>query len=627
MIYLVTLPFWPVFYPSLGMSVISTLLNNANIPCKNLYFNHDFAVEFGIYNYENIASCKKIDPKVLDWLYTDILWAGDTVNTNDDEYFKYLEIDDDESLVSQLKLIKNTMIEPFLERSIRKMNITDDVKVVGFSCLFQITPYLAFGKRLKELYPHIKLVYGGASLHGDIGEEIFDKLEWIDAMCIGEAEEITVELFKNLSDGTTPLGLSGVLYRDMQDNEIIKSSGTIVSNEVFDNDLIPEFDDYFESLQSLEIDKLVPEYKDYMALPFEASRGCWWMEKQGCAFCGLNGIGSNKYRLKNPDHVLKMLEHYSNKYNFFRFQSCENNMDMSYFDSFLPKLKEQYKDDKPFFYYCVKSNLNREQIKQLADSGIAVVQPGIESLSDHLLKLMNKGVSAIQNIFFLKCAREYGLFSYWYILIRMYGEAQADYNAMVDIIPKIVHLNPPGISRAFIICQRYSTYFNNSEIYFNKIKPAAFYDFVYPHHFDFNRLSYFYDVEWRGLEGMVYQPLIDKVTNWHDLWATADSVPQLTFQIDNEGFVQIIDTRKGKKIRFDLDEIESGIYLLLDDVISEEKLRNHAQNICENGKFEEVIKLFIDKDLVININNEYLGLALKKDVSWSKQDRMNLLQS
>ena len=44
------------------------------------------------------------------------------------------------------------------------------------------------------------------------------------------------------------------------------------------------------------------------------------------------------------------------------------------------------------------------------------IQPGIESLSDHVLKLMRKGTTALQNIQLLKWCREYGVQPEWNLL-------------------------------------------------------------------------------------------------------------------------------------------------------------------------------------------------------------------
>ena len=50
------------------------------------------------------------------------------------------------------------------------------------------------------------------------------------------------------------------------------------------------------------------------------------------------------------------------------------------------------------------------QIKNLSKANVVMIQPGIESFHDEVLKLMNKGTSTIQNIQTLKWCMEYEVF-------------------------------------------------------------------------------------------------------------------------------------------------------------------------------------------------------------------------
>ena len=55
----------------------------------------------------------------------------------------------------------------------------------------------------------------------------------------------------------------------------------------------------------------------------------------------------------------------------------------------------------------VKTNLKERDIVRLAKAGFRIVQPGIESLNDHLLQLMNKGNNAASHVAFLKYCRKH----------------------------------------------------------------------------------------------------------------------------------------------------------------------------------------------------------------------------
>ena len=70
------------------------------------------------------------------------------------------------------------------------------------------------GRMIKEAHPHVKLIYGGPNFHSSMGEELFDKLGWIDAVSNSEADDVALEAFRRLTDGRPLEGLQGMLHRD-----------------------------------------------------------------------------------------------------------------------------------------------------------------------------------------------------------------------------------------------------------------------------------------------------------------------------------------------------------------------------------------------------------------------------
>jgi radical SAM superfamily enzyme YgiQ (UPF0313 family) len=94
----------------------------------------------------------------------------------------------------------------------------------------------------------------------------------------------------------------------------------------------------------------------------------------------------------------------------------------------------------------VKVNLTQEQIRTLAEAGVHHIQPGIESMSTHVLKLMDKGATALQNVRFLKWAEAYGMAVTWNVLLGFPGEQPEDYERQLAIIRLIPHLPAPGVA-------------------------------------------------------------------------------------------------------------------------------------------------------------------------------------
>src|SRR5260370_24175623 len=182
---------------------------------------------------------------------------------------------------------------------------------------------------------------------------------------------------------------------------------------------VPDFGDYFAGLeQSTGGSNVVP------TLLFETSRGCWWGAKSHCTFCGLNG-GAMAFRSKSARRALEELEYLVQRWRIENVEAVDNILDMKYFRDVLPALAE-WKWPLQLFYE-VKSNLSREQVHLLRDAGVRRIQPGIESLNDHILKLMKKGTTALRNIQLLKWCQEYGVTAEWSMLYGFPGETRPAY--------------------------------------------------------------------------------------------------------------------------------------------------------------------------------------------------------
>src|SRR5262249_29657454 len=150
-----------------------------------------------------------------------------------------------------------------------------------------------------------------------------------------------------------------------------------------------------------------------MFLSFESARGCWWGEVAHCTFCGLNGA-TMAFRSKSAPRVLSEVLTLARKYRVLDLHAVDNILDHAYFEDLLPALAASGLDLSVF--YEVKSNLKRHQLERLRDAGVDQIQPGIESLSTPILRLMRKGVTAWQNVRLLKWCAELGIDVLWNLL-------------------------------------------------------------------------------------------------------------------------------------------------------------------------------------------------------------------
>src|SRR2546430_12970986 len=146
-------------------------------------------------------------------------------------------------------------------------------------------------------------------------------------------------------------------------------------------------------------------------------------------------------RAKAPGQVLEEFTVLSSRYNTTRFRFVDNIIDMKYVDELFAKFAAERLDWEVFIE--TKSNLSKRQIQTLAHGGVKSMQPGIESFSQNQLTGMKKGVSPLQNLQTLKWRLNYDIHLAWNIPLGLPGASNEDYRRQLDLIPSILHFQPP----------------------------------------------------------------------------------------------------------------------------------------------------------------------------------------
>jgi len=293
-------------------------------------------------------------------------------------------------------------------------------------------------------------------------------------------------------------------------------------------------------------------------LPFETSRGCWWGAKHHCTFCGLNRE-TMRFRSKSPERVLDELAEQARRYRSFCFEAVDNILDMTYFTKLLPVLAA---DETGYeIFYEVKANLSREQLKLMTEAGIKYIQPGIESLSSNVLRLMRKGTLAVQNVNLLRWAQYYGIAVEWNLLWGFPGETEQDYADQAAVIPYLRHLPPPA-NYARIWLERFSPMFTERDTFRLRHRiPERSYRYVYPESVDLERVAYFFDYELDGgLPESAYASVRRAARDWSSAWQ--DGSPPVLKYWSAPHFVQIYDERqRGQGGSYTLQDTLADLYL------------------------------------------------------------------
>jgi ribosomal peptide maturation radical SAM protein 1 len=269
--------------------------------------------------------------------------------------------------------------------------------LIGLSiCYGQITSSLYFIRKIKEASPHSRIVVGGSSCGGQMGESLLKAFPEIDFVVSGEGELPLVQLVKSVSAGSRnhmDPPVPGLLTRSSGSAEVFSQVARL------DDLPAPDYTDYFESLKTLsEAKRFLPK------LPMEMSRGCWWRktlphQARGCAFCNLN-LQWKSYRSKSHPKILKELASLTDRYEL---------LSVSFVDNLLPpkNLKELFQAitrlGKDFRFFAeIRATTSMDELLAMGEAGVAEVQVGIEALSTRLLRKLNKGTTAIQNVEIMK---------------------------------------------------------------------------------------------------------------------------------------------------------------------------------------------------------------------------------
>jgi len=512
---LVNMPFSYSRYPSIQLGTLSALLKSQGIPVDCHHLNVRFAHLIGVELHESICEKRAL---FGEWIFSSLLFRDNPKRTEYPQLFKPVfeqAARESGKPVGYFEEMATRIAPQFLTWALRSID-WGQYKLVGFTSTFdQNVASLTMAKLIKDLYPEVTIVFGGANFDGEMGLEHLSAFPFIDYVVIGEGEQTFLPFVRQILDGNTENVPDGVAYR--KDQQIRFTPNPALFSD-FAETGPPDYDDYYHLLVELG---QTAQGLDRILL-YEGSRGCWWGEKHHCTFCGLNAQ-SMKFRAKKPEQVLQEIADLSQRYDAVRFRLVDNIIDMAYIDNLFGKLAEDHCDLDVFIE--TKSNLQKRQIKTLAAGGVKCMQPGLESLSLNQLQAMDKGVTPLQNIVCLKWSLYYHVMVSWNILLGFPGETNEDYRRQLELIPSLVHLQPPEATGKFWL-QRFSPYFTRPHDYGIRITgPGMAYEYVYDaRQVDVKKIAYDFEYELDNwpVDPHLYQELVSAIEKWQRMHRSSD---------------------------------------------------------------------------------------------------------
>lgn len=270
---------------------------------------------------------------------------------------------------------------------------------------------------VKKIVPKAKVIFGGPHAYVK-AREVLEICEDVDFVVSGEGEEALVELLKHLEEKKPLLNtILGLSYRKFR---------KIISNKP--RPLVKDIDRFSIPDRSLLFNEKKYSSED-MGL-IMTSRGCPYR----CTYCA--SVKGLTYR--SIDNVITEIKMIKNKYGTtqFTFKDDSFTVDKKRVKELCNKLLEEKIKIK---WECnTRVNLiNEDLLDIMKKAGCNFIKVGIESGSDKVLKIMNKGITKNQCRKAARLLRKSGIHWTGYFMMGVVGETEKDIYQTLDFVKEL----------------------------------------------------------------------------------------------------------------------------------------------------------------------------------------------
>lgn len=413
-------PFWAPLIPPLGSSCIKSHLDKngySNVKIVDANLNS----QLWEMNYKYLRSLKKIIPKKdrgnFNMVAYDVLMNHLMAHINYENEMTYIKLV--KSLISKNFFVEiedektkqlNSIVEKFFilyKQYILELMEREKPVVVGMT-VYSVTlaPSVFTFKIIKENYPNVLTVMGGGVFADQLDnsspnfEYFLKKTPFIDKLIVGEGEALFLKMLRNeLNADKRVYTLADINYEVLDINSVA----------------IPDYSD-------LDVEK-------YTQLAAYTSRSCPYQ----CSFCS-ETVQWGKYRKKEGSKVAKELVTLRDKYNrslFLLGDSLVNPIVTQLSNEMVALNEEIYWDA---YLRADKPVCNPKNTELWRKGGFYRARLGIESGSQHVLDLMDKGITPEQIKQALKSLADAGIKTTTYWVIGHPGETEEDFNETLAVL-------------------------------------------------------------------------------------------------------------------------------------------------------------------------------------------------
>ena len=451
---LVVPPFQSVVRPNLGVSLLAATLQEAGVSARVSYLNMEFAQLVGVEASDWLAIEADCRALLGEWIFAGAASPDGGAAGSLPQELERVVPGPMRGPVLQARLLASG----FLMGAAARL-VDHGPAIIGVTSSFhQTCAAVGLARQIKALAPRTITCLGGGNCEGEMGRALAAAFaDVIDHVFSGECDHAFPDFARAVLDGEPP------------------ARGYHLAPPVEDLDALPapDFGDYFTTLARMDYaDRVRP------GLLYESSRGCWWGQQRHCRYCGVNGTRLT-FRARSAEVVARELEQQAARWGVRRFEATDNILGPKDTAPLFDRLAARAEGQELDLFYEVRSNMSHDQLARAARGGLTWVQAGVEGLDDQLLRAMDKGVTGLDNIRFLRDCHELGVRPLWIILHNIPDEDPAAYRRMTALAPLLEHLSPP--ERCYPVrLDRHSPYQEQpQELGFDQVRPAAAYSLAF----------------------------------------------------------------------------------------------------------------------------------------------------
>jgi anaerobic magnesium-protoporphyrin IX monomethyl ester cyclase len=321
--------------------------------------------------------------------------------------------------------------------------ISDRTICVGISSMTgrQICNGLEISKFVKNIRKAIPIVWGG--IHPTLMPQQTIENPYIDYVVMGEGEFSFQSLVRRLSNGGSPKGIPGIIWKDRD------GIGSTPFENNFCLDDLPEMPYSLLDMKNYISPKISTYDFARRALPFLSSRGCPY----SCIYCAQAAMYKSRYRKMLPENVYSRV---SKLVNDFQLDCVDFYDDEFAVDpAWITKISELIHGQFMWTCQARMDDLARLDLKRLYRNGLRVAKVGLESGSNKILNYLKKRETVEIYIETNKKLADAHIVSQYNFMIGYPNENIEDIYATVDLALKLLEDNPYAVINSFAILTIY----------------------------------------------------------------------------------------------------------------------------------------------------------------------------